>query len=221
MSEQPPPPSGNLPPPPPPGGNYPPPPPPQGGGYPPPQGGSGYPSPQGSVLPQEAYTSWGTRVLAWLIDYVPVIILTGIGYGLLMGTRETECITDSSEYQMGEFCAEGASTLGQLSFGLFGVLLPLAYGVWNYGYRQGTTGSSIGKSVMKFKVVSEKTWQPIGFGLSLVREIIYWVASAACGVVWLVAVLFPLWDPKRQSLADKIMTTVCVPLDQTPGQPNY
>lgn len=213
MSEQSPPHSGNLPPPPPPGGNYPPP--------PPTQGGSGYPSPQGSILPPEAYTSWGTRVLAWLIDYVPIIILTGIGYGLLMGTQETECITDSSEYQMGEFCTGSPSILGQVSFGLFGVLLPLAYGVWNYGYRQGTTGSSIGKSVMKFNVVSEKTWQPIGFGLSLVREIIYWVASAACGVVWLVAVLFPLWDPKRQSLADKIMTTVCVPLDQTPGQPTY
>jgi uncharacterized RDD family membrane protein YckC len=206
MSEQPPPSSGNLPPPPPPGGNY------------PSQGGSGYASP---VLPQEAYTSWGTRVLAWLIDYVPVIILTGIGYGLLMGTQETECITGSSEYQMGEFCTGSPSLLGQGAFALFGILLPLAYGVWNYGYRQGTTGSSIGKSVMKFKVVSEKTWQPIGFGLSLVREIIYWVASAACGVVWLVAVLFPLWDPKRQSLADKIMTTVCVPLDQTPGQPTY
>jgi hypothetical protein len=23
--------------------------------------------------------------------------------------------------------------------------------------------------------------------------------------------LFPLWDPKRQTLADKIMSTVCLP----------
>lgn len=178
--------------------------------------GMGYPPPQApAALPQDAYTPWLTRVLAWLIDYVPVLILSGIGYGLLVGTRETACITDTSEYDLGEFCAEGASTTGQLSFGLFAVVLPLAYLVWNYGYRQGTTGSTIGKSVMKFKVVSEKTWQPIGFGLSLVRELIYIVCSAACGVLWLVAVLFPLWDAKRQSLADKIMTTVCVPLQPT------
>jgi hypothetical protein len=42
--------------------------------------------------------------------------------------------------------------------------------VWNLGYKQGTTGSSIGKSIMKFKVVSE-TGQPIGFGLSVLRQI--------------------------------------------------
>ena len=49
--------------------------------------------------------------------------------------------------------------------------LVFAYWIWNWGYRQGTTGQSIGKSVMKFKVISEKTGQPIGFGLSIVRQI--------------------------------------------------
>jgi hypothetical protein len=172
MTDQPPPPPGNYPPPPPPPGGYPPPPPPQGGGYPPPPGG-GYQAPQaatsypppaaaGPALPKEAYTPWLTRVLAWIIDFIPVFILEGIGYGLLLGTRETACITDTSEYDLGEFCATGASTLGQTSF-IITWVLSIAYLIWNYGYRQGTTGSSIGKSIMKFKVVSEKTGQPIGF----------------------------------------------------------
>ena len=65
---------------------------------------------------------------------------------------------------------------------------------------------------MKFKVVSEKTGQPIGFGMSVVREIIYIVAACAVRHHLLIAVLFPLWDPKRQSLADKIISTICVPL---------
>ena len=52
-----------------------------------------------------------------------------------------------------------------------GLLASAGLLVWNWGYRQGTTGPSIGKSVMKFKVVSEKTWQPIGFGLSIVRQL--------------------------------------------------
>ena len=125
-------------------------------------------------LPKEAYTPWLTRVLAYLIDYIPVAIIQGIGYLLLIGTRETACITDTSEYDLGEFCATGASTIGQLSIGLTS-LVALAYVIWNLGYRQGTTGSSIGKGIMKFKVVSEKTGQPIGFGMSLVREIIYLV----------------------------------------------
>jgi uncharacterized RDD family membrane protein YckC len=87
--------------------------------------------------------------------------------------------------------------------------------VWNYGYRQGTTGSSIGKSVMKFKVVSEKTWQPIGFGLSVVRQLAHVVDLIIC----FIGFLFPLWDAKRQTLADKIMTTVCVPLDPQSAPP--
>ena len=214
MTDQPPPPPGNYPPPPPPPGGYPPPPGPQGGGFPPPrQGGPGFPPPAapGGTLPKEAYTPWGTRALAYIIDYLPVAIIEGIGWLLLIGTRETACITDTSEYDLGEFCATGASTIGQVSIFLAGIIA-LAYIIWNLGYRQGTTGSSIGKGIMKFKIVSEKTGQPIGFGMSVVRELIYLVFAGLCGIVWLIAVLFPLWDVKRQTLVDKIISTIAVPL---------
>ncbi|MGU3497550.1 RDD family protein [Mycobacterium sp. C31M] len=212
MTEQPPPPPGNYPPPPPPPGGYPPPPPP--GGFPPPPppgaGFGGYGPPAG-VLPKGAYTPWFTRVLAFLIDVVPVLILQGIGYGLLLGTRETVCVTDTSEYDLGEFCATGASTLGQVSVAAFG-LLALVFYFWNYGYRQGTTGSSLGKSIMKFRIVSEATGQPIGVGMSIARQLIYVVANAICFLPWLVAVLFPLWDPKAQTLVDKLIKTVALPI---------
>lgn len=209
----PPPPSGGYPPPPPPpgGGGYPPPPPSQGGGFPPPPGGgyaqAGAPGGPGAPLPKEAYTPWLTRVLAWIIDYIPYMIVVGIGYGIEAATQETVCVTDSSEYNLGDFCATGNSTLGVAALSI-SILIGLAYIVWNYGYRQGTTGSSIGKSIMKFKVVSEKTWQPIGFGMSVVRQL----AHIVDGIICYIGYLFPLWDAKRQTLADKIMTTVCVPL---------
>jgi uncharacterized RDD family membrane protein YckC len=227
MTDHPPPPPGNYPPPPPPPGGYPPPPPqgfgypprpPQGGGYPPPppQGGgfhapltvTSYPPPTaaGPVLPKEAYTPWLTRVLAWTIDYIPFAILLGIGIGLLASTRETACV-NVPEYDLDEFCATGASTIGLTSFWVC-LLVGLAYLIWNYGYRQGTTGSSIGKSIMKFKVVSEKTGQPIGFGLSIVRQLAHSIDSAICYIGF----LFPLWDAKRQTIADKIMSTICLPL---------
>jgi uncharacterized RDD family membrane protein YckC len=181
-------------------------PPPPGAGYGPPP--PGQPVPQ---LPQSAYTPWFTRVVAWLIDYVPVFVIIGIGGGILAATQETACVTDSSEYNLGEFCATGASTSGQTALAV-SIVLGYAFVIWNLGYRQGKTGSSIGKSIMKFKVVSEKTGQPIGFWLSLVREVLYTVATYLCfGIVWLVAVLFPLWDTKRQSLVDKILSTICIP----------
>ena len=91
------------------------------------------------------------------------------------------------------------------------VLVALGYFVWNFGYRQGTTGSSIGKSVLGFRVVSENTGEPIGFGLSVLRAI----AHAVDAAIFYVGYLFPLWDAKRQTLADKMLATVCLPLNPT------
>ena len=210
MTEQPPlpPPPGNYPPPPP--GNYPPPPP---GGYPPPPPG-GYPPagyPQGGypqVLPKEAYTPWITRVLAAIIDYLPIAILSGIGQGVALATGEGGCVTDTTN-GYSAVCTSSPSGLG-IAVELVAGLLALAYWIWNWGYRQGTTGSSIGKSIMKFKVVGEKTGQPIGFGLSIVRQLAHFVDAIICYIGF----LFPLWDAKRQTLADKIMSTVCFPISR-------
>ena len=94
-------------------------------------------------------------------------------------------------------------------------LLALAWVTWNHGYRQGTAGSSIGKSLLKFKLVSENTGQPIGFGLSIVRQLAHIIDGAICYIGF----LFPLWDAKRQTLADKIMSTICVPAEQVALNP--
>jgi uncharacterized RDD family membrane protein YckC len=186
------------PPPPPPPGNYPPPPP---GNYPPP------PPPGAGVLPKEAYTPWIKRVGAYIIDVIPIAILSGIGQGLMVATGENNCTSSSVDNSYGVYCTSQPSALGSILSLVFG-LAGLAFWLWNSGYRQGTTGSSIGKSVLKFKVISEKTGQPIGFGLSVVRQIAHVVDAIICYIGF----LFPLWDAKRQTLADKIMTTICVPL---------
>jgi hypothetical protein len=87
-------------------------------------------------------------------------------------------------------------------------LLALTVGLWNL-HRQGKTGSTIGKSVMKFKVVREITGQPIGFPMSVVRQIAHVVDAAVCYIGY----LLPLWNQKRQTLADMMMSTVCLPID--------
>ncbi|BBZ42738.1 RDD family protein [Mycobacterium parmense] len=191
------------PPPPPPGGSYPPPPPPSGGYAPPP------PGPAIRTLPTQEYTSWLTRVLAFVIDILPYAVLHGIGAAILYSTQQTACVTDITQYAVNQYCATENSTLGLIAQWLASVL-GLFYLIWNYGYRQGTTGSSLGKSVMKFKVVSEITGQPIGFGKSVVRFLAHFIDAAIC----FVGFLFPLWDAKRQTLADKIMSTVCLPIPQ-------
>ena len=191
MTNQPPP--GTSPPPPPPlpeGMSYPPPPPPSGAVAPPP------PGPVVRALPTQDYTPWLTRVLAALIDYVPFAVALGIGWGINLALAPSATCTSDC----------GPSTIGLLAELIF-TLVGLAYLVWNYGYRQGTTGSSFGKSKMKFKVVSEVTGQPVGFGVSVVRQLAHLVDAIICYIGF----VLPLWDAKRQTLADKIMTTVCLP----------
>jgi uncharacterized RDD family membrane protein YckC len=55
-----------------------------------------------------------------------------------------------------------------------------AYFFWNFCYRQGKTGQSIGKSMLKFMVISEKTGQPIGFWRSFLRQIAHYVDQVIC-----------------------------------------
>jgi uncharacterized RDD family membrane protein YckC len=190
----------------PPPGNPPPP-----GGYPPP------PPPPAWVLPTQAYTRWIARLGAFIVDIIPAAVVFGIGG--VIGQIAGDCSEIRTDARRVGYCgwadtANGGTLLG-LAFmlALVSYALTLAYLIWNFGYRQGKTGSSIGKSVLKFKVVSERTWQPIGFWLSIVRQVVHWVDQLVCYIGF----LWPLWDNKRQTFADKIMGTVCVPSNPQPA----
>jgi len=183
----------------PPPGGYPPPPPP--GGYQPPSLGAGWPPPPGQPIddvPTEAYASWIRRVGAYLIDYILLLIVAvilGLGGGLITAA------------------AGGSSRLESIVQSILDLVI-LAFLIWNEGYRQGTTGSSIGKSVLKFKVVSERTGQPIGFGLSIVRYFAHFLDAIVFGIGY----LLPLLTAKRQTIADMIMDTVCLPNEPPPAR---
>ena len=164
-----------------------------------------------TALPKKAYTSWIRRVGAAIIDAIPPLIMCI--FALLPDASHSQsCVADTygnvSCPHWGTIIADRLTRSrgdAQLIVWLF-LLLILAYAIWNWGYRQGTTGSSIGKSVLKFNVVSEKTGKPIGFGRSVVRQLAHFVDAIICYIGF----LFPLWDAKRQTQADKIMATVCL-----------
>jgi uncharacterized RDD family membrane protein YckC len=177
-------------------------PPPPGGGYQPPrQIGLA----QGSTADGSHYTPWFTRVLAYVIDSIPVYLLAIIGGVVLYAFRQVETVCVD-----GAFCATGDSGPSTTAWLIFSVcvLIAMVFYLWNLVVRQGNTGSSIGKQMMKFKVVGERTQQPIGVLKSLLRQIAHGVDVFICYIGF----LFPLWDAKRQTIADKLMKTVCVPL---------
>ena len=80
-------------------------------------------------------------------------------------------------------------------------------------YMQGATGATPGKKLTGLRVLGVQTGRPIGGWLGIVRNIAHVVDALICYIGF----LFPLWDEKRQTLADKIMGTVVI--SNQPKQP--
>ena len=123
------------------------------------------------------YASWGQRVLAYLVDIAPIVVLEIIFFRI------------------------------NALVGLLIALASLGWTIYNRWYQAGTTGQSLGKKVLHLRLVSEETGQPIGVLMAFVRDICHIVDTIICYVGY----LFPLWDAKRQTIADKIVRTVVVP----------
>ena len=72
------------------------------------------------------------------------------------------------------------------------------------GYLNGATGQTPGKKIVGLRLVRERDGQLLGGGMGIVREIAHFLDTIACLIGW----LWPLWDQKRQTFADKICGTV-------------
>ena len=173
----------------------------------PPQGsyqnpGSAPPAPYGaSAAPVRAsgapLASYGGRVAAYLIDGVIASVPGLVGYILIIAAVAS--------------ANDGGSLNGGLAF-IGGVLLLVSFlfAVWNQGWRQGTTGQSIGKGVMKIKLVRVADGIAPGGGVGLGRFFIRQVLAGITGIYGLLTLLWPLWDERRQTLDDKIVGTLVV-----------
>jgi uncharacterized RDD family membrane protein YckC len=71
-------------------------------------------------------------------------------------------------------------------------------------------GQTPGKMVMKIAVRTDEGRGPLGYGKAALRTIVEIVLVWLCVIPGLVDVLFPLWDPKKQTLHDKAANTVVV-----------
>src|SRR5207244_6512242 len=74
----------------------------------------------------------------------------------------------------------------------------------------GETGQTPGKRLVGTKLVSEATLQPVGVGVALGRYFITIVGVLTYCIANLIDALFPLWDPKKQRLVDKVFKTVVI-----------
>ena len=132
---------------------------------------------------------WGSRAGATLIDGLiigaPLFVLYLVG-ALLSAA------------------GEGAAVLGFLLI-MVGYIAAFGASLWLI-YQEGTTGQTIGKRQMGIRLVSAQTGQHIGFGMAFVRRIAHAADSFACYIGY----LWPLWDDRKQTFADKICNTLVV-----------
>jgi uncharacterized RDD family membrane protein YckC len=142
-----------------------------------------YPMPAGSG----SYATWIQRVGASLIDGLITLPFSILAVVLGRGTDDN-----------------GLPTLNAL-YWIF-LLLGFIVGGYNRWFLTGKTGQSWGKKALGIRLIGEQTGQPIGAGMAFVRDIAHFVD----GIICYVGFLFPLWDAKKQTLADKIMKTLVV-----------
>jgi len=161
----------------------------------PPFGSPGYGAPPAAVpygaTPygenrQQNLAHWGQRVGAALIDaVVPTVgLFVIVGVAFVVGGDE------------GNAVSAALAVLGYVAY--------LAFTIWNVVFRQGRTGQSLGKSALKLYLVRESDGQYVGPGMSFVRQLAHIVDGLPCYVGY----LWPLWDEKKQTFADKICSTV-------------
>ncbi|GGV10184.1 hypothetical protein GCM10010495_24260 [Kitasatospora herbaricolor] len=191
-----------------------------GYGYPqqqPPQPGYGYPQqpPAGYGIPQQPgyghaayvqpfYAGWGSRVAAYLIDGLIVGVPAGILYliGAAMTAGSLDCSTDSYGVTS---CDGGGISGGGIALILLGAAIGIAGNLWLIA-QEGKTGQTPGKKMVNIRVVREADGQPLGFGMAFVRKLCHAIDGLPCYVGF----LWPLWDAKKQTFADKIMSSVVV-----------
>jgi uncharacterized RDD family membrane protein YckC len=164
-----------------------------------------YPNQYGTPIPSGEFANWGQRVGAYLLDAVvplPLLLISAVGAALLAaGSRSTFDAQGNAVQHI-----NGLGVIGVVVI-ILGYLAYVAFAIWNIVFRQGRTGWSIGKKIVGIRLVGTHTGQPVGPGRAFVRQLAHFFDGLLCYVGY----LWPLWDAKRQTFADKLLTTVVIP----------
>ena len=148
--------------------------------------------------------TWWTRGKAAIIDalsffaalFVP-IILAAIGFVVAWDEDRDELVF-------------AAVSVLVVAVGLILVAAVFVWGGWLFGYRQGVTGTTPGKRRLRIRLVDVDTGGAPGGARGVGRWLVPGMIGGIQGfgnVIQLIDYLWPLWDPKKQRLADKVFRT--------------
>lgn len=174
--------------------NMPPPPPPPMA--PPP----GYQPYGAQAAPQ--YASFGARLGAYILDYLIWMLFLAPAIAVIFaGPSHTDVCTIDDELRLCEI-PDGSTIAIAIVLGVIGLVGFLF--LWTK--KVGTTGQSWGMSAANVRVVDAATGQPIGQGRALGR----WFARFLSGWACLLGYLWMLWDQRKQTWHDKLVSSIVV-----------
>jgi uncharacterized RDD family membrane protein YckC len=156
------------------------------------------------------YAHWGRRVGGFLIDNIPyyvALIPYLIWYAQFMSAVLSAAATGTAPppdlY---------SGSIGWLLTAFVLQLAALGFMIYNRWILAGRTGQSIGRRVLKIRLIGEQTGRPIGGANAFLRDLCHVLDGIAyIGYLW------PLWDERRRTFADMIMTTIVVDAPETPS----
>jgi uncharacterized RDD family membrane protein YckC len=139
----------------------------------------------------------GGYVIDSLLPAIPGGILVAIGMAMASSGAQVDPATGD---------LSGGNPAGWVVAGI-GYVAMFAFQVWNR-WIKGGQGQSIGRKMVGVTLLGEESGQPIGTLKAFLRDIAHILDTIVCGLP--IGYLWPLWDAKRQTWADKVMKTVVV-----------
>jgi uncharacterized RDD family membrane protein YckC len=151
------------------------------------------------------YAMWGSRLGGYLIDlliFLPVLIVLYFVFKNQHVLQVHLMMRSNGTHRREHFSL--------LSF----ILTSLMFIVYATVLCGGPRGQTVGMRLVGTRVVRESTNDVLGYGVALGRAVVeqifrlLGILSILLGVVWLLDMLWPLWDKKKQTLHDKVVRTV-------------
>jgi uncharacterized RDD family membrane protein YckC len=135
--------------------------------------------------------SWPARAVAYIIDLL---------FGVALAAPGAVLVAIGS-------LSHGVVRGSLLTVGSVLLLIAAVIQIWQTGWRQGDRGQSWGKVVTGLRTVSADDLRPIGGPRGMLR----WLVDLVCSWVTVLEVLnylWPLWDDRNQTWADKAARSV-------------
>ena len=161
------------------------------------------PAPSWAAGSPVVFAEWWQRMLAFIVDQIVVwlptaLVLTIVGAAVGPGTVDPFT---------GDIDSSSRNALLLVTFiACYFVFIP-AYFALSHG---GESGATLGKRLLKIRVADVQDGSRVGVGRAFLRWIVaglFWTFLYVPGILNL---LWPLWDPQRQSWHDKIVNSVVV-----------